>query len=879
MTPEEDEVMTRLSKLFILFIVTLLVAPLSAGQFVALAHGQEAQEEQEPAGWLPQEGYQLPPPVVQDLLERDPWYANLDNLGPDGDHFIVPQSDPRSTLELMSKETYRLAGLEFRPLTNREWRIDTYGNVGFQVYSLSARAFLDVDLPDDTFVSDFVWSPEGDKVAFLAHLPGHTEVWVANVHTGTAESLASSPVNATIAARSFGGGASNLVQWTPDGKVITLLVPPGRGPEPVASRVPSGPVIQSTREEETTTRTIPFLLQNEHDAALFEYYTTSQIAELAPGQEPRLLGEPGMFTLVSVSPDGDNLLTTRIERPFSYITGYTGFPQKTEVLDADGNVVSTVFVRPLREGGGRGDDGNNLPRELGWRPDGKGLTFLQREPREEADEAGNSDDAADAGAQAAEEETSDDEPRMDRVMLLDGGFIMDEAEVVAETEESFSDHSYSLDGGHLFANLAKDGDRALATWTLGGDGLASGAAEILVDYYDPDDLLELPGTLLTQSTYNGIDYALVSSAGTEIYLQGPGYADDYRPTPFIDSVALSDHTTARIFEGAKESFDQPLVPLDADLQQLIVRREASNDFPDSYLWGRDGSMVNLTNNVDPFPEITAARRINYEFERRDGVKIRGRLSLPLDYVVGTRVPAVFWTYPREYDSVEEYEQAAIRSHNLNAHRPLSFRSNSEVWLTQGYALVVPDIPIIGQPYNDKYVQHLVDGMYAAIRHVDRMGYVDVDKLGHGGHSYGAFATANVLARAPFFKAGIAGDGAYNRSLTPTGFQSERRDIWEAPHIYIEMSPFFVADQIDTPLLMYHGMDDNNTGTWPIQSDRMIHALTALGKTAVLYRYPYESHAPRAVEQQLDLWARWLEWFDKYVKGVEEEELTDDGVQR
>jgi dipeptidyl aminopeptidase/acylaminoacyl peptidase len=187
-------------------------------------------------------------------------------------------------------------------------------------------------------------------------------------------------------------------------------------------------------------------------------------------------------------------------------------------------------------------------------------------------------------------------------------------------------------------------------------------------------------------------------------------------------------------------------------------------------------------------------------------------------------------------------------------------------LTQGYALVIPDIPIIGDPYNDKFVQHLTDSMYAAIRRIDKMGTIDIDKLGHGGHSYGAFTTGNILAHSAFFKAGIAGDGAYNRSLTPTGFQSERRDIWEAPHIYIEISPFFVADQIDSPMLMYHGMDDNNTGTWPIQSDRMIQALTSLGKTAVLYKYPYESHAPRAIEQQLDLWARWIDWFDMYVKG-------------
>jgi dipeptidyl aminopeptidase/acylaminoacyl peptidase len=187
------------------------------------------------------------------------------------------------------------------------------------------------------------------------------------------------------------------------------------------------------------------------------------------------------------------------------------------------------------------------------------------------------------------------------------------------------------------------------------------------------------------------------------------------------------------------------------------------------------------------------------------------------------------------------------------------------------------VPIIrkGKSYNDKYVQHLVDTLYAAIRKVDEMGYVDVDRVGHGGHSYGAFATANLLANAPFFKAGIAGDGAYNRTLTPMGFQNEERFVWEARHLYLEMSPFFKADHIDTPLLMYHGADDNNSGTYPIQSERLMQALTGLGKTAVLYMYPLESHGPRAKETYLDLWARWLEWFDKYVKGSEPEQAPTD----
>jgi dipeptidyl aminopeptidase/acylaminoacyl peptidase len=231
------------------------------------------------------------------------------------------------------------------------------------------------------------------------------------------------------------------------------------------------------------------------------------------------------------------------------------------------------------------------------------------------------------------------------------------------------------------------------------------------------------------------------------------------------------------------------------------------------------------------------------------------------------LPAVFWTYPREFTSFKEYHRAAARRRNLNRFPQLNFRNASDIWLTQGYAVVEPDIPIIGKgnSFNDNYVAHLVDSMHAAIRKLDRMGYVDVDRLGHGGHSYGAFATANILARAPFFKAGIAGDGAFNRTLTPMTFQSEKRFLWEATDTILEMSPFFHADHLDTPLLMYHGAADNNTGTFLIQSERLMQALTGLGKTAVLYVYPFESHGPRAKETYMDLWARWLEWFDRYVK--------------
>lgn len=825
------------------------------------AEGQDERQEEGQAEEPPADAYVRPDEYVQGLFGRDKNFATLNNLSPDGRRFLIPEITELSTLERMARETYRLAMLELRPRVDRLWHLDTFGIYGLEIYSLDDRSFLDVQLPEDIFVSDMTWSPDGSQIAFLAHLRDGTQVWTADAATGRAVPLSNARVMATIATRSQvrGASTSQMVQWTPNGTVIALLVPPERGPEPERNPIPGSPMIRRTRERATRTRTLPFLLRDEHDAALLRHYTTSQIAELAPGRPPRLIGEPGIFTSISLSPDGDHLLTERIDEPFSYLTGYSGFPQKTEVLDLEGAVLATLLDRPLREGGGRGAGGDrNQPREISWRPDGAGLSFLQREP---APERGEED-----RAEAEEAQPSDETPRRDRIMLLAPPFDIEAARVVVSSEEGLRGVVYARDGSTAFATLTKNGETAIASYDLGED---EPEQRLIVDYYDSDEITELPGQLLTGSTGNGIEYVVVSSDGDTVYLEGPGYREDYRPRPFVDAVPVAGGATERVFEGAEGSFDRPLVPLDDDLEQMIVNRESKTDFPDSYLWTRDGSMVNLTNNVDPFPEITAARRIDFEFFRRDGLKIQGRISLPVGYQEGTRVPAMFWTYPREYNSEEDYQRAAIRSRNQHAFTHLSYLRWSDIWLTQGYALVYPDIPIVGEPYNDHYVQDLVDSMYAAIRRVDQMGYVDVDRIGHGGHSYGAFATANVLAHSPFFKAGIAGDGAYNRSLTPMGFQSERRDIWAAPQIYTEMSPFFVADQIDTPLLIYHGADDNNSGTYPIQSERFMQALTGLGKTAVLYMYPFESHTPRAIENKLDMWARFIDWFDRYVKGEED----------
>lgn len=817
-------------------LLLALAAPAMAQRPAAAAVDQAARAEADAR-------YIQPPAPIAEFFKRDPSFAVLDAPSPDGRHFLVPGATQLSNIELMSRPTLRLAEVEIRPATDRLWHLDTYGINRLRIYDLQARAYRDVALPAGTFVSDMVWSPDGARVAFLAHLPRGTEVWTADAATGRARRFSDARILATIGTSAavdispeIDMSPSRMLQWTPEGTLLTLMVPNGRGAEPARPAVPDGPKLRVTRPEAVSRRTFPNLLQNNHDAALFEHYTRSQLVELAEGRAPRALGEPRMYESISLSGDGRHVMASYYERPFSFITSYRSFPGRTVIVDRSGALVSTLEVRPLREGGGgfRGAGGGAGMRSIAWRPDGGGLSFLKR-----------------AGGTAG-----------DQVMLLAAPFDTSSATVVATSPDNIRSVQFSRDGSRAFASVTRAGRNGLIQWDL---RQPNPERKQLVGFSHPDSLFTLPGELWTQRTPNGIEYALVSSANDAVYLRGDGLAADFKPQPFVDRVALADTARRRIFQGEKTTWDRPLVALDPDLRRMIVSREGKELFPDSYLWTPEAALVNLTQNRNPFPELAAAQRRDFSFTRQDGLEVQGRISLPLGYRAGDKVPAIFWTYPREFTTPEGYTRAAVRARNQNAFTHLTWLRWSELWLTQGYALVYPDIPIIGENYNDTYISNMVDAMYGAMRAVDRLGVVDMDRIGHGGHSYGAFATANLLAHTPFFRAGIAGDGAYNRSLTPTGFQAEPRNMWAAPDTYLEMSPFFKVDQINAPMLMYHGADDNNTGTWPMQSERMIEAMTSLGKNAALYVYPYESHTPRAIENNLDLWARWIGWFDKYVK--------------
>ena len=368
-------------------------------------------------------------------------------------------------------------------------------------------------------------------------------------------------------------------------------------------------------------------------------------------------------------------------------------------------------------------------------------------------------------------------------------------------------------------------------------------------------------------------FVAVGTDNKTVFLSGskaPGTSwETEGPVSWLDKLDIETGTRSRMFEGARASFDTVVAALDDDFTKIILTRETPTEVPNSYLLDiRTGARVKLTNNVDLMPEVSQAIRRRLWATRPDGFKFEVDVTLPRDYREGTKLPGIIWFYPTEVSTQLAYDQVRQRT-NINRFPAVGPRS-AEIWTTQGYVVIQPqELPVFGPQgaMNDHYVDELRDGLYATIEAVASAGYLDRERVGLWGHSYGAFATVNAMVHTRWFKAGIAGDGMYNRSLTPYGFQNERRDFWQAQDVYLKMSPFFYADQLSGALLMYHQLEDQNVGTDPISSIRMFHALLGQGKTAALFMYPYEDHGPATKETDLDQWARFVAWFDVYLKNV------------
>jgi dipeptidyl aminopeptidase/acylaminoacyl peptidase len=797
------------------------------------------------------EGYLQPPAEIADAV-RAPRHENvlLDDLSPSAEFFLTSRSPTMLELDDLARPYHRLGGVELDPLAQRSRNLTIRGSTDLHLVRAESGETRPIRLPDGIRVTGASWSPDGARVAFLGHHESASHVYVTETTTGEARRVGTTPLLAT---RVTG------IEWSGDGRHLFAVVrPAGQAGAPNPPATPTTPLIRLTTEDENRLRTYPSLLRDPYEQELLEYFLTGQLVRITveTGEETPI-GSPAMFESISPAPAGDYVMVERTVRPFSYIVPVSMFGSVEEIWDLDGRVLVELARSPLRDGAQTDDDEDADPerRAITWRPDGEGLSFLQREARtEERDED-------------EEGEQEERRPRVDRVMQWLPPFDAGSLQVVYENEREIEQLRYSSDASILFLT-EEDRD----TETVYAVFLDAPEVRFPVATRDTEDWYDAPGSLMTRPNPLGVSAVRTSEEARYVYLSGTEHFEDNLtdgPRPFVDRVEVRTGEVERIFRSAADAFERVAAVLDDDLQRLVIARESPSEVPDSWLLDRaSGERVQLTRNVDPTPDLTTARREVVEVVRADGRSFRVQVTLPADHVDGNRLPAVFWFYPREYDDQESYDESN-RNYNRNRFPQIGVRS-MEILTRHGYAVVQPDHPTFGPraSVNDNFIPDLRANLLAVIDAVDARGWVDRSRLALGGHSYGGFGTIHALVQTPYFRAGIAGAPNSNRLLTPLGFQTERRNLWDARETYLEMSPFLWADRMSGALLIYHGEDDQNTGTFPDNSWRLIHALNGLGKTAALYMYPYEGHGQVAESTLLDMWARWVAWLDHYVKDAD-----------
>jgi dipeptidyl aminopeptidase/acylaminoacyl peptidase len=582
-------------------------------------------------------------------------------------------------------------------------------------------------------------------------------------------------------------------------------------------------------------------LKNPHDEALFTTYGSSQIAIVSLDGEIDLICEPGIHVRSSPSPDGKYVLNETLHRPFSYLHPYYRFPCRVRVLDLKGSVVREIVDLPLAESVPIAFDAVPTgPRSFEWRADTDAdLVWVE---------------AQDEGDPSIETDVRD------RAYSLSGPF---DGKKVVIGEFELRHLGFWWGRGDLA--LARERwwkDRRLRIWRYHPD--TPGDPDLVFDRSFEDRYSD-PGHPLQEWTDRGT--RVLSGEEEVLFLAGDG-ASERGDEPFLDRFDLSSGDATRLTQSEPPDFERQIQIVDADGPTVLVSRERVTEPTNYYLRNlSSGDLTRITDFPHPYPQLREANKELIKYDRADGVQLTATLYTPAGYEPSDGpLPTILWAYPREFKSADAAGQVRDSPHRfvrLNPHSPLYL-------LTQGYAVMEgPTMPIVGEgeeEANDRYVEQLVASAEAAVEEVVRRGVGDRERIGVGGHSYGAFMTANLLAYTSLFKAGVARSGAYNRTLTPFGFQAEERTIWEAPEVYEAMSPFMHADKIKTPLLLMHGEADNNSGTFPLQSERFYNALKGHGATTRLVMFPHESHGYRARETILHMLYEMTKWFDRYVKG-------------
>lgn len=776
--------------------------------------------------------YQLPPKEILELADIRPQPAvRIDSRN---QYMVLLDRYAFKTLEELAQDEVRLAGLRINPQTNGAGRPAVYYGMNLIVIATGQSVSL-TGLPANPRIGEVSFSPDDSKLAFTNTTPDGIELWMLDIATANASRLTEPRLNGVM-------GFS--YEWGPDSKSLyATCVPEHRRPLPADKLLPSGPSVQETSGSKAPVRTFQDMLRSPADETRFEYYAKSEVLKVSTDGTSQRWLEPAIYSSLDFSPDGTWLLATTVERPYSYIVPFYRFPANYNLYDGQGKLVKLFYAKPLVEEIPTGFDAvEKGKRSIGWRAD-KPATLVWAEAQDEGDPA------VEASIR-------------DKVYMQDAPFTATPA-LLAELPKRFSGISWANDNLAVISEYWWKTRRQVQY--LLNPSLPGGAKKVIFDlstedvYADPGDFIR------TRNIYNRSVLQL-SASGKKLWLKGEGCSPEGN-RPFLDEFDINSFRTKRLWRAeGKSTYENIIRVIDPEHAVMITTIESPTKNPD--FWLRKGDKTQAVTHFDnPYASFAGVSKQRISYKRADGVDLTATLYLPAGYDKARdgRLPVLMWAYPQEFKNADQAGQV-----KESPYRFVQLYYGSPVyWAARGYAIVDDaDFPIIGEGTaepNDRFVEQLVDNAAAAIKTVDEMGVGDPHRIAIGGHSYGAFMTANLMAHCDLFAAGIARSGAYNRTLTPFGFQAEERTFWQAPEVYMKMSPFVHADKINEPLLLIHGDADNNSGTFTLQSERLFSAIKGLGGTARLVLLPFESHGYVARENILHMLWETDQWLEKYVK--------------
>lgn len=781
--------------------------------------------------------YQKPPKEILELVDVP--LAPSTIIDSEGEMMLFLYRDQYRSIAELSEQELRLGGLRINPVTNIGSRTRYYNNIELKSIKEEKPRQLQ-GLPPNPRLANFNWSPDESKMAFTHTTENGVELWVADLSSAKARKLTEANLNANM---------RGVINWFADNSSLLVKMLPEDRKELIDPKtaVPDGPTISVSDGKEAQNRTYQDLLQNPDDEYNFEQLARADLVKVDLNGDTEKWLDADMYSGISFSPDGNYVMVTNIKKPFSYLVPYYRFPSETVVYTKEGNEVAKVNEVPLIEDLPKGfmatQEGR---RNMQWRDDAPStIVYVE---------------ALDKGDPENEVEFRDE------VFLLDAPFS-GEGKSILKTIDRYA----GITWGNKEMAIAHDrwwNTRNTRIYAF-NPSKPSQKPKVLFNRNYQDRYSD-PGDFVTRK--NKFNQNVLEINGNHAFLLGAGYTEEGQ-FPFADKLNLKTGKTERLYQSNYNDKKETLVEaLNIANGEILVRIESSVEYPNYYIRDIDEKedLEQITSFSNPFKSLEDVSKEVITYEREDGLQLNGTLYLPAGYDKENpeKLPMIIWAYPREY---KDRNSASQNTSNPNDFT-YPYYGSPIYWVTRGYA-VLDDaaFPIIGegeeQP-NDTFRKQLVANGKAAIDAVDELGYIDRNRVGVGGHSYGAFMVANLLSHSDLFAGGIARSGAYNRTLTPFGFQSEERSYWEAPEVYYAMSPFMHADKMKTPLLLIHGEADNNSGTYPMQSERYFNALKGLGATARLVMLPKESHGYSAKESVLHVLWEQDQWLEKYVKNRE-----------